>query len=238
MSIHQLAEELKIDINELLATCTKLDLKGKGSPLASLTAEEVVRLKAFIRGGKDRKRSVTSEQQSDLQADLDAIRKQLDERDWYAESMREEWLRACMAKLWKDRAEIWKKAANAGVAFGQYLWGLCCELGLVPEEGDEQAAKWYQMAADQGLADAQFSVGERFYEARNYKEAARWYRKAAAQGHAKAHYGFVNCCKNDHTVTHDPEEAQKSLREAARLGCWQAKVELDEGEFGRLERYR
>ncbi len=53
-----------------------------------------------------------------------------------------------------------------------------------------QAAAWYRRAANQGDADAQYSLG-RLYEngtgvPKDTAQAAAWYRKAADQGHADA----------------------------------------------------
>jgi len=55
--IYALAKELQIDNKKLVDICTRAGITGKGSALASLTDEEVVRLKAFMaasggRGGK------------------------------------------------------------------------------------------------------------------------------------------------------------------------------------------
>jgi TPR repeat protein len=56
------------------------------------------------------------------------------------------------------------------------------------EEDDTQAARWYRLAAEQGYARAQYSLG-RMYESgqgvpEDYVEAVRWYRLAAEQGYA------------------------------------------------------
>jgi translation initiation factor IF-2 len=48
--IYSLAKELKIDSKELVDICTKAGITGKGSALASLTDEEVDRLKEFLSG--------------------------------------------------------------------------------------------------------------------------------------------------------------------------------------------
>jgi tetratricopeptide (TPR) repeat protein len=49
-----------------------------------------------------------------------------------------------------------------------------------------EAAKWYRLAADQGLADAQYKLGSMYDSGgrlkRDYPEAAKWYRLAANQG--------------------------------------------------------
>jgi translation initiation factor IF-2 len=51
--IYSLAKELKIDSKELVEICAKAGISGKGSALASMTDEEVDRLKEFL-GGRNR----------------------------------------------------------------------------------------------------------------------------------------------------------------------------------------
>src|ERR1019366_3828126 len=53
-----------------------------------------------------------------------------------------------------------------------------------------QAAMWYQKAADQGLANAQYELGVLFQSGKgveqDFAKASAWYRKAADQGLAGA----------------------------------------------------
>ena len=49
--IYALAKELKVDSKELVDICTKAGVPGKGSALASLTEEEVEKVKQFLKGG-------------------------------------------------------------------------------------------------------------------------------------------------------------------------------------------
>jgi len=53
--IYALAKELKIDNKKLVDICAKAGITGKGSALASLSDEEVARLKAHLSGGKGAK---------------------------------------------------------------------------------------------------------------------------------------------------------------------------------------
>ena len=48
--IYALAKDLKLDSKELVDLCTKAGIPGKGSALASLEDDEVVKLKAFLDG--------------------------------------------------------------------------------------------------------------------------------------------------------------------------------------------
>jgi translation initiation factor IF-2 len=49
--IYALAKELKLDSKDLVDLCAKAGITGKGSALASLTDEEVAKLRAFLSGG-------------------------------------------------------------------------------------------------------------------------------------------------------------------------------------------
>ena len=49
--IYALAKELKLDSKELVDICTKAGVPGKGSALASLTDEEVEKVRQFLKGG-------------------------------------------------------------------------------------------------------------------------------------------------------------------------------------------
>ena len=60
--------------------------------------------------------------------------------------------------------------------------------GVIRDDGE--AVRWYRLAAEQGIAVAQTSLGLAYEAgrgvARDDEEAVRWYRLAAEQGHARA----------------------------------------------------
>jgi TPR repeat protein len=61
-------------------------------------------------------------------------------------------------------------------------------------EDYEEAAKWYEKAAEQGNVEAQFHLGLMRAHghgiAQNDEEAVKWFRKAAEQGNAEAQYNL------------------------------------------------
>ena len=96
----------------------------------------------------------------------------------------------------------------------------CTRQGQGVAQNYGEVFKWYRLAANQGNADAQFSLGEMYAEGRgvpqDQAEAAKWYRKAADQGDAKAQYSlgihyFVSAPPNY-------AEALKWYRKAANQG--------------------
>ena len=112
---------------------------------------------------------------------------------------------------------------------------------LAFQEGDEKAFQFYSEAADQGDANAQFTLGEMYHwggfldlvaeeatikasrgrypsldsrSSVNPIESVRWYNLAAAQGHADAQYRLSEFYRRDHGL----EEASKWGRLAAGQG--------------------
>jgi hypothetical protein len=76
--------------------------------------------------------------------------------------------------------------AEAGDTDAQLRVGAAYDFGKgAPRDGNE-AMKWYRMAAEQGNAEAQNSVGSGLQAEKRYAEALPWYEKASAQGHALA----------------------------------------------------
>ncbi len=66
------------------------------------------------------------------------------------------------------------------------------EVGLGVPQDVTEAARWYRLAADQGLATAQVSLGGAYEVGRGVPqdetEAVRWFRLAADQGYAAAQF--------------------------------------------------
>ena len=59
--IYALAKEIDVDSKDLVEICRKAGVSGKGSALASLTDEEVTKVRAFLSGGEKKKVEATAE---------------------------------------------------------------------------------------------------------------------------------------------------------------------------------
>ena len=59
-------------------------------------------------------------------------------------------------------------------------------------QNDKEAVRWYGLAAEQGLTDAQYSLGLMHSNGggipEDNKKAVKWFRLAAEQGYAKAQF--------------------------------------------------
>ena len=63
--IYALAKDLKIDSKDLVDVCTKAGVTGKGSALASLTDDEVEKVKQFVLQGGRRSEGVATAARAD-----------------------------------------------------------------------------------------------------------------------------------------------------------------------------
>lgn len=79
--------------------------------------------------------------------------------------------------------------AEAGDAYAQLNLGAAYDNAPAAERDIEQAIQWYQRAAEQGVAEAQFNLAHLLVEEEiSAAAAAEWMQKAAEQGMADAQY--------------------------------------------------
>ncbi len=85
-------------------------------------------------------------------------------------------------------------------------------------------------AARRGNAEAQFQLGEYYYEGPNlapdYEAAAAWFGRAARQGHAGAQYALGKMLLNAQGVLPDQAEAANWMSKASQQGYAPAQDEL------------
>jgi TPR repeat protein len=93
-----------------------------------------------------------------------------------------------------------------------------------------QASHWWHLAAQQGLAKAQFALGVLYANGRgvntDYARAVHWYRQAAKQGLAEAQYNLGMHYWLSRGMPRDAAMAIKWLRKAADQGLPQAQHNL------------
>ena len=80
----------------------------------------------------------------------------------------------------------------------------------------EEAVRWYQLAAEQGNAFAQTSLGLMYRHGlgvvQDYVEANRWFRLAAEQRYAPAQHSLGLMYANGEGVAQDDAEADRWFR--------------------------
>ena len=105
-----------------------------------------------------------------------------------------------------------------GLAWGDWGEGLAAY-----RRGDYDAAlREWRPLAEQGHADAQYSLGAMYGNGHGIpqddKATVKWFRKAAEQGHTKAQFNLGAMYGNGQGVPQDDEAAVKWYRRAAEQG--------------------
>ncbi|MCH5177072.1 MAG: SEL1-like repeat protein, partial [Prevotellaceae bacterium] len=97
-------------------------------------------------------------------------------------------------------------------------------------ENYAEAVQWFQKAAEQGHAEAQYALGLCYYRGegvqKNYAEAVQWFQKAAEQGHADAQRALGVCYYNGEGVQKNDAEAVKWFQKVAEQGHADAQYNL------------
>ncbi len=116
--------------------------------------------------------------------------------------------------------------ARSGNAVAQLRLGLLHYHGHGVRESDAQAVHWFELAARQGLAEAQFHLGNMYAygladpggDTDPGRLAAQWMFEAARQGHADAQYSLGIMFLTGKGVEQRPDEAQRWIAKAAAQG--------------------
>ncbi|KAF9295978.1 hypothetical protein BGZ88_001000 [Linnemannia elongata] len=98
-----------------------------------------------------------------------------------------------------------------------------------------EAMTWYQKAAEQGHATAQYNIGSLYHQglgmSQDYAEAMTWFRKAAEQGDATAQYYYIGIMYEIGLgVTKDTSKALGWYKTAAEQGDSDAENAVDKLE--------
>ena len=135
-----------------------------------------------------------------------------------------------------DEVDFKRLLRLVGRSPGRHTQIAQCQLGIAYDNGDgvpqdlTEAARLYQLAADQGYAGAQVNLGILYNKGdgvpQDYIEAARWFRLAAHQGLAQAQCNLGKAYMNGTGVPRDYAESARWFRLAAHQGLAQAQCNL------------
>jgi TPR repeat protein len=117
-----------------------------------------------------------------------------------------------------DRVRELLQKAKTGDAAAQFAVANAYDGGLGAPRDAQEAMRWYQAAAEQGLAEAQNSVGSGFQAEKKYAEARIWYERAAAQNHALATNNLAYLYDLGLGTSQDRQRAFTLYSKAADLG--------------------
>lgn len=117
-------------------------------------------------------------------------------------------------RIYRQQAERYLSATLLNISFTEYE--------NHKEKYEIKAAQYYRMAAEEGDAESQFSLGEFLEKGRSIpkdeKQAIEWYIKAAEQGNERAQVKLGLMLAAGNKVTNDESKAIRWLRSAVRRG--------------------
>jgi TPR repeat protein len=97
-------------------------------------------------------------------------------------------------------------------------------------QNNAEAARWYQRAADQGFAEAQYYLGSMYDEgqgvAQCYVKAVRWLKKAADQGVARAQFHMGIMVAKGRGMVKSDTEVMRWFLKAAEQGIAMAQYNV------------
>ncbi len=133
---------------------------------------------------------------------------------------------AVLRKDYPAAVRLLEPLARGGNPQAQLRLALLYYHGHGVRESDAAALQWFERAARQGLADAQFHLGNMYAyglaplppEADGARLAAQWYFEAARQGHADAQYSLGILFLTGSGVEPSPTEATRWIEKAAAQG--------------------
>ena len=133
---------------------------------------------------------------------------------------------AVQRKDYPEAVRLLDPLARAGNALAQSRLALLYYHGHGVRESDALALQWFERAARQGLAEAQYHLGNMYAyglaalppDTDGSRLAAQWYFEAARQGHADAQHGLGILFLTGSGVTQDAAEARKWIARAAAQG--------------------
>ncbi|MEX5832867.1 tetratricopeptide repeat protein [Ralstonia solanacearum] len=137
---------------------------------------------------------------------------------------------------------LWRPLAEEGIAAAETGMGILYENGREVVKSEAQAVAWYQKAAAQGDAEAEYRLGQRYVQGplgtssfrRDIPRGLALMKKAADKGHVRSMEAIAEYYRNGlFGVRKDAVEATAWHRRAAELGYALAEARLGNAyEFG------
>ncbi|MCP4316418.1 MAG: sel1 repeat family protein [Hyphomicrobiales bacterium] len=123
--------------------------------------------------------------------------------------------------------QTWKSLAKQGDARAQNGLAVVYQYGY---KNFGEATSWYRKAAEQGLPEAQYNLGNLYRLGKgvpqSYAVAAKWYKKAAEQNHSWAQYNLARLYHFGWGVPQDYAEAVNWYQKAAEQNNTNAQYNL------------
>ena len=117
-----------------------------------------------------------------------------------------------------EAVKILEQLSSAGSSVSAYLLGKTWRDGLCAPPWDEEAEKWFRLAAEAGNDCAQYALGKLLLEQQRNKEAIDWLERSADKGNASALYLLGKLELTGEVMRKNVEWAIKDLTAAAEQG--------------------
>lgn len=124
-----------------------------------------------------------------------------------------------------------REKAMSGDVIAQYELVLRLEYGQGCKPNPEEARRWLVFAAQKGMKEAQFRIGDHLLRGEagftaNPQEAVSWFRKSAEQGYDSAQYSLGWCYETGTGVEEDTTQAIAWYQASSKQGNHQASDRL------------
>lgn len=138
-----------------------------------------------------------------------------------------------------SKMDMLVERAALGGAEAQFELAGAYDAGFYGVRSGEMAMKYYVLAAKQGHAEAQNSVGSELQAEERYSDALVWYKRASQQGHGLATNNLAYLYDLGLGVSQDGQRALHLYSRAADLGrvdaMWNIANMYGAGELGEVD---
>ena len=124
---------------------------------------------------------------------------------------------------------FYRESAAEGMTTSQWVYGTICFRGLGVQQDKKKAVELWKLAADKGMAPAQWTLYSYYLEEggkEDRRNALAWFQKVAEGGNAEAQYKLGFCYANGTGVAKDEKLAVEWCRKAAGNGYAAAQYSL------------
>ena len=139
-------------------------------------------------------------------------------------------LAAAQADDYTTAHNEWLPLAEQGDVNAQFYLGLLHSKQLIGQASEQQAVKWYLLAANNDHVNAQFNIGIKYDKGVGVEQSAiqafSWYFKAANNGHPEAQFNVANMYRDGRGVEHSNEQAATWYKASSINNLPQAQANL------------
>lgn len=135
-------------------------------------------------------------------------------------------LSAYQQQDYKVAEKYWKRSAKRGDAASAYSLAMLYQQGKLGKVDLKKAKKWHTLAANSEVPEAQYNLGNLYFDEKNYEEAAEWYSRAAKNGQPQAQFELASLYEQGLGVSQSWESTETWYTQAAKQDLVAAQLKL------------